>query len=209
MRLVWASGDIDATAWRRLFFGLVPDRCRRIVAVMGFLDNALTLITLLSLFLLGPALGRALVARLTTGSTGRYRSSTSPLASEVHADRLLFPDTTVVFVHTTVSILSAFAVRVSGAISEIRRSTGTIETRSYYAARLGGGLGSARHATGRRCSCCLCARYRRCRCPSLDCASSSGCLDLRCRLADQRSLSRWRSRYGNCWPPPSMGTSSL
>jgi len=41
----------------------VPDRCRRIVAVMGFLDNALTLITLVSLFLLGPALGRALVAR--------------------------------------------------------------------------------------------------------------------------------------------------
>jgi hypothetical protein len=30
---------------------------------MGFLDNALSLITLLSLFLLGPALGRALVAR--------------------------------------------------------------------------------------------------------------------------------------------------
>src|SRR5580704_11431498 len=29
---------------------------------MGFLDNALTLITLVSLFLLGPALGRALVA---------------------------------------------------------------------------------------------------------------------------------------------------
>jgi hypothetical protein len=28
---------------------------------MGFLDNALTLITLLSLFLLGPALGRAVV----------------------------------------------------------------------------------------------------------------------------------------------------
>ncbi len=58
-----SSGDIDATAWRRLFFGLVPERCRRIVAVIGFLDNALTLITLLSLFLLGPALGRALVAR--------------------------------------------------------------------------------------------------------------------------------------------------
>jgi CBS domain containing-hemolysin-like protein len=29
---------------------------------MGFLDNALSLITLLSLFLVGPALGRALVA---------------------------------------------------------------------------------------------------------------------------------------------------
>ena len=42
---------------------LALERRARIVAVMGFLDNALTLITLLSLFLLGPALGRALVAR--------------------------------------------------------------------------------------------------------------------------------------------------
>jgi hypothetical protein len=33
-----------------------------LVAAMDFLDNALTLITLLSLFLLGPALGRAMVA---------------------------------------------------------------------------------------------------------------------------------------------------
>jgi MFS family permease len=41
--------------------GFVPERRGRIVAVMGFLDNALSLITLLSLFLLGPALGRALV----------------------------------------------------------------------------------------------------------------------------------------------------
>jgi hypothetical protein len=37
---------------------------RRIVAMMSILDNALTLITLLSLFLLGPALGRAMVACL-------------------------------------------------------------------------------------------------------------------------------------------------
>jgi hypothetical protein len=41
---------------------LALERRARIVAVMGFLDNALTLITLVSLFLLGPALGRALVA---------------------------------------------------------------------------------------------------------------------------------------------------
>jgi hypothetical protein len=33
-----------------------------LVAAMDFLDNALTLITLLSLFLLGPALGRAMIA---------------------------------------------------------------------------------------------------------------------------------------------------
>jgi uncharacterized membrane protein YbhN (UPF0104 family) len=52
-----------AAIWHRLFFGLAPKPSRRIVARMGFLDNALSLITLLSLFLLGPALGRALVAR--------------------------------------------------------------------------------------------------------------------------------------------------
>ena len=33
-----------------------------LVAAMDFLDNALSLITLLSLFLLGPALGRAMIA---------------------------------------------------------------------------------------------------------------------------------------------------
>jgi hypothetical protein len=43
-------------------FRLALERRARIVAAMGFLDNALTLITLVSLFLLGPALGRALVA---------------------------------------------------------------------------------------------------------------------------------------------------
>ena len=43
-------------------FRLALERRARIVAAMGFLDNALTLITLVSLFVLGPALGRALVA---------------------------------------------------------------------------------------------------------------------------------------------------
>ncbi|MCP1556777.1 UNVERIFIED_ORG: hypothetical protein M2438_005279 [Methylobacterium sp. SuP10 SLI 274] len=46
---------------------------------------------------------------------------------DVHADRLLFPDTTVVFVHAAAAALEAFAERLPGAISEIRRATGTIE----------------------------------------------------------------------------------
>ena len=47
-----------------MLFGLAQDRRGRIVAAMSIFDNALTLITLLSLFLLGPALGRAMVACL-------------------------------------------------------------------------------------------------------------------------------------------------
>jgi hypothetical protein len=46
---------------------------------------------------------------------------------DVHADRLFFPDTTVVFVHASPGAIAAFAERVPGAISEIRRSVGTIE----------------------------------------------------------------------------------
>ena len=47
-----------------MFFGLAHERCGRIVTVMSIFDNALTLITLVSLFLLGPLLGRAMVACL-------------------------------------------------------------------------------------------------------------------------------------------------
>ena len=46
---------------------------------------------------------------------------------DVHADRLLFPDMTVLFVHAATGALGAFAQRVPGAISEVRRATGTIE----------------------------------------------------------------------------------
>lgn len=46
---------------------------------------------------------------------------------DVHADRLFFPDTTVLFVHATAGKLAAFTERVPGAITEIRRATGTIE----------------------------------------------------------------------------------
>lgn len=46
---------------------------------------------------------------------------------DVHADRLVFPDTTVVFVHAAAEALAAFAARVPGALTEIRKATGTIE----------------------------------------------------------------------------------
>ena len=46
---------------------------------------------------------------------------------DVHADRLLFPDTTVLFVHAAAGAVAGFAARVPGAITEIRRATGTIE----------------------------------------------------------------------------------
>ena len=46
---------------------------------------------------------------------------------DVHADRLVFPDTTVLFVHAAAGALAAFAARMPGAITEIRRATGTIE----------------------------------------------------------------------------------
>ncbi|AOG04092.1 S8 family peptidase [Bosea sp. RAC05] len=46
---------------------------------------------------------------------------------DVHADRLLFPDTTVIFVHAAVGRLTTFAGHIPGAVAEIRRATGTIE----------------------------------------------------------------------------------
>jgi Subtilase family len=46
---------------------------------------------------------------------------------DVHADRLIFPDTTVLFVHAAAGALAAFAGSIPGAITEIRRATGTIE----------------------------------------------------------------------------------
>jgi hypothetical protein len=57
---------------------------------------------------------------------------------DVHADRLLFPDTVVVFVHAAADALAAFAERAPGAITEIRRATGTIEP---FLDRGAGGLG--------------------------------------------------------------------
>ncbi|WFT81223.1 S8 family peptidase [Methylobacterium sp. CB376] len=57
---------------------------------------------------------------------------------DVHADRLLFPDTTVVFVHAAAAGLLAFAERLPGAITEVRQATGTIEP---FLDRGAGGVG--------------------------------------------------------------------
>lgn len=46
---------------------------------------------------------------------------------DVHVDRLKFPDTTVLFLHSTAANIAAFANRLPGAISEIRLATGSIE----------------------------------------------------------------------------------
>lgn len=57
---------------------------------------------------------------------------------DVHADRLLFPETTVVFVHAAAETLATFAARIPGALMEIRRATGTIEP---FLDRDAGGVG--------------------------------------------------------------------
>jgi hypothetical protein len=46
---------------------------------------------------------------------------------DVHPEQLVFPDTTVVFVHATARQALAFASRVPGAIEEVRPGAGTIE----------------------------------------------------------------------------------
>ena len=47
---------------------------------------------------------------------------------DVHADRLMFPDTTVIFLHAAAAAVAAFASCIPGAVVEIRLATGTIET---------------------------------------------------------------------------------
>lgn len=46
---------------------------------------------------------------------------------DVHEDRLLFPDTTVIFVHASAERIAGFVGRIPGAVAEIRKATGTIE----------------------------------------------------------------------------------
>jgi hypothetical protein len=48
-------------------------------------------------------------------------------ALDVHEDRLLFPDTTVLFVHSSAEGIAGFVGRIPGAVTEIRKATGTIE----------------------------------------------------------------------------------
>lgn len=46
----------------------------------------------------------------------------------VHEDRLLFPDTTVIFVHASAEGIAGFVMRIPGALAEIRQATGTVES---------------------------------------------------------------------------------
>jgi hypothetical protein len=46
---------------------------------------------------------------------------------DVHQDRLLFPDTTVLFVHASADGIRRFVGRIPGAVAEIRKAMGTIE----------------------------------------------------------------------------------
>lgn len=48
-------------------------------------------------------------------------------ALDVHEDRLLFPDTTVLFVHASAEGITGFVGCIPGAVTEIRKTTGTIE----------------------------------------------------------------------------------
>lgn len=48
-------------------------------------------------------------------------------ALEVHRDRLIFPETVVVFIHATSAGLQSFASRLPGALMEIRRAVDTVQ----------------------------------------------------------------------------------
>lgn len=65
--------------------------------------------------------------RQSVGSADRLAEAARNAGIDVHGDRLIFPDTTVLFLHTSAMTVSAFASKVPGAITEIRRATGTIE----------------------------------------------------------------------------------
>lgn len=46
---------------------------------------------------------------------------------DVHSDQLVFPETTVIFIHASAGSIAAFAERLPGAVNEIRQATGSIE----------------------------------------------------------------------------------
>jgi hypothetical protein len=46
---------------------------------------------------------------------------------DVHSDQLVFPETTVVFIHASAGSIASFAERLPGAVTEIRPATGSIE----------------------------------------------------------------------------------
>ena len=79
------------------------------------------------------------ILRMVVPDGGRYGSANSEgranaveLAArtagfDVRTERLIFPDTVVIFIHARADQILLFVRRTPGAISEIRRATGTIE----------------------------------------------------------------------------------
>lgn len=65
--------------------------------------------------------------RQSVGQDDRLAAVARNANIDVHEDRLVFPDTVVLFLHASAAVISAFAAKVPGAITEIRRMTGTIE----------------------------------------------------------------------------------
>jgi hypothetical protein len=62
---------------------------------------------------------RILADRITSAAVGE--------GIDVHSDRLFFPDTTVIFLHSSAGRIASFAALIPGAITEVRKATGTIE----------------------------------------------------------------------------------
>lgn len=65
--------------------------------------------------------------RESSATADRLAAAARRAKIDVHADRLIFPETTVLFLHASAAVLAAFAETVPGAVTEIRRATGTIE----------------------------------------------------------------------------------
>lgn len=65
--------------------------------------------------------------RQNTNLADQIAQIASARGLDVHENRLFFPDTTILFLHTSSAALAEFALCIPGAITEIRATTGTIE----------------------------------------------------------------------------------
>lgn len=65
--------------------------------------------------------------RETGGRADHVAAAARRAEIDVHGDRLHFPDTTVVFLHGSAAAIESFVARVPGAVTEVRRATGTVE----------------------------------------------------------------------------------
>ena len=74
----------------------------------------------------GPATWWELWVRTAPGRVDALAQAARNRGLDVHADRLVFPDTTVLLVHGAPADLLELAAATAGAVSEIRRAMGTI-----------------------------------------------------------------------------------